>query len=363
MWRITRGNSCIAVTKYTLMKKAGLLIILFLNLLQAVAQQSYKSVIVSFYNFENFYDTIFHGSNDDEAFTPEGAKAYTSAVFNDKVQKLATVIAQLGTDVNPDGPALLGTAEIENQFVLDTLLKHPLIEKRQYAYVHYNSRDFRGVDVALIYNPKYFKVQKSRPIYVPLPAGSKNAVYTRDILWVQGLLDGEKINVFVNHWPSRSGGEKRSEPGRMAAANTLRKFIDSLDIIYPDAKTIVMGDLNDDPVNKSITTGLNAHGDLKKLKTGDLYNPWIEYYKSGLGTLAYQDSWSFFDQIIISQNWLNKKQDGFFYYRNVVFKPDFIIESFGQYKGYPKRSYSGNVYNYGYSDHFPTYLVMLKKVQ
>lgn len=344
------------------MKKTIALILIFVAL-NATAQQSYKSAIVSFYNFENFYDTVFHGSNDDEAFTPTGSKAYTSKVFNDKVQRLATVLSQIGTDVNPDGPALLGTAEIENQFVLDTLLKHPLIAKRNYKYVHYNSRDFRGVDVALIYNPKYFKVEKSRPIYVKLPQGAKDAIYTRDILWVQGQLDGEKVNVFVNHWPSRSGGEKRSEPGRMAAATTLRKFLDSLNIIYPETKSIVMGDLNDDPVNNSITVGLRAKGDVKKLKPEELFNPWSDYFKSGLGTLAYQDSWSLFDQIIISQDWLDKKQTGFFYYKNNVFKPEFMIESFGQYKGYPKRTYSGDVYNYGYSDHFPTYLVMLKKVQ
>lgn len=343
------------------MKKPLFLVATLILVIQLWAQQSYKSAIVSFYNFENFYDTIFHGSNDDEAFTPHGTKAYTSKVFNDKVQRLATVLSQIGTDVNPDGPALLGTAEIENQFVLDTLLKHPLIAKRNYKYVHYNSRDFRGVDVALIYNPKYFKVEKSRPVYVQLPQGAKDAIYTRDILWVQGLLDGEKVNIFVSHWPSRSGGEKRSEPGRMAAATTLRRFLDSLDIIYPNTKSVIMGDLNDDPVNNSITVGLNAHGDIKKLKKEQLYNPWVDYYKSGLGTLAYQDSWSLFDQIIISQDWLDKKQQGFFYYKNNVFKPDFMIESFGQYKGYPKRTYSGDVYNYGYSDHFPTYLIMLKK--
>ena len=131
---------------------------------------------------------------------------YTSRVFNDKVAKLATVLSQIGTNINPDGPALLGTAEIENKYVLDTLLRHPLIAARNYKYVHYDSKDFRGVDVALIYNPKYFRAEKSRPIFVRIPSGTKDAVYTRDILWVRGLLDGERINIFVNHWPSRSGG-------------------------------------------------------------------------------------------------------------------------------------------------------------
>lgn len=327
------------------------------------AQQTYKSTIVSFYNFENFYDTVFHGHHDDPEFTPTGSKAYTSAVFNDKVKNLATVVSQIGTDVNPDGAALLGTAEIENAAVLDTLLRHPLIANRNYKYVHYDSKDFRGVDVALIYNPKYFKVLNSRPLYVQLPGGSKDAYFTRDILWVKGLLDGEPVNVFVNHWPSRSGGEKRSEPARMAAAKVARAFIDSIGNMEPDAKIILMGDLNDDPVNNSITIGLKAGGDMKKLQLGDLYNPWADFYKSGIGTLAYQDAWSLFDQIIISQSWLDKKQKGFFYYKSNVFKPDFMIENIGQYKGYPKRTYSGDTYNRGYSDHFPTYVVLLKRVE
>lgn len=336
---------------------------LFLIFISAEAQLNYKSAIISFYNFENLYDTIFHGRSDDVSFTPSGSKAYTSAVFNDKIQKLAKVISIIGTDVNPDGPALLGTSEIENKFVLDTLLKHPLIASRKYQYVHYDSRDARGVDVALIYNPKYFKVEKSRPLFVHLPAGSKDAIYTRDVLWVKGKLDGERVYVFVNHWPSRFGGEKRSEPGRMAAAKTVRSFIDSLEIIDPTAKIIVMGDLNDDPVNNSITKGLNATDNLKKIKPDQLYNPWMDFYKKGLGTLAYQDAWSLFDQIIISPSFLDKKQNGFFFYKNNVFKAEFMIENEGKYKGYPMRTYSGDVYRGGYSDHFPTYIILLKRTE
>ncbi len=329
----------------------------------AFSQNTYKSAIIGFYNFENFYDTIFHGSYDDPAFTPNGSKAYISTVFNDKVAKLAKVLSQIATDFNPDGPALLGTAEIENKYVLDTLLRHPLIAARKYKYVHYDSKDFRGVDVALIYNPQYFKVEKSRPVFVKIPAGAKNAVYTRDVLWVRGLLNGERIHVFVNHWPSRSGGEKRSEPARMAAANTVRKFIDSLLIIDSASKIIVMGDLNDDPVSNSVTKGLKATSDTKNIGTDDLYNPWVGMYKSGQGTLAYQDAWSLFDQILFSSSFLNRNQKGFFYYRHHVFKADYMIENTGRYKGYPMRTYNGDVYRGGYSDHFPTYIVLLKKVK
>ncbi len=343
------------------MKNYYLLFFLLITGTIAIAQTTYRSAVISFYNLENLYDTIFHGSNDDVSFTPNGAKAYTSKVFHDKLAKLARVLSEIGTDNNPDGPAILGVAEIENKQVLDTLLRHPLIAARGYRYVHYDSRDFRGVDVALIYNPKYFKVERSRPVFVKIPSGTKDAAYTRDVLWVKGLLDGEPIQLFVNHWPSRSGGQKRSEPARMAAAITVRNWIDSLDIIAPGVKTIVMGDLNDDPIDNSITKGLKSSGNVKSLKPDALYNPWTTMYKNGMGTLAYQDAWSLFDQILLSASFMNKMQPGFFYYKHHVFKAAYMIENTGKYKGYPMRSYTGDIYRGGYSDHFPTYVVLLKK--
>jgi len=336
-------------------------LIFFISYSNTQAQKTYKSAIVSFYNFENLYDTIWHKKNDDIAFTPTGSKAYTSTVFNDKIKNLATVISKIGTHTNPDGPAILGTAEIENSHVLDVLLQHPLLAHRNYKYVHYDSRDFRGVDVAMIYNPKYFKVIKSRPIYIKLPAGTKNAVYTRDVLWVTGNMDGETVHVFINHWPSRSGGEKRSEPGRMAAAQTVRKYIDSIQIKDENAKIIVMGDLNDDPINNSVVTGLRAKSDIKKIKNDELYNPFYNYYKNGIGTLAYQDVWNLFDQIIVSKPLLEKNTSGWFFYKAQIFKEDFMLETLGQYKGYPMRTYSGDVYRGGFSDHFPTYIILLKE--
>jgi len=343
------------------MNKLYLLFTILLTGFISRGQGKYKSAVIGFYNLENLYDTIFHGKNDDVTFTPSGTKAYTRAVFEDKVGKLAKVISEIGADINPDGAALLGVAEIENQYVLDTLLRHPFIASRKYKYVHFNSYDARGVDVALIYNPKYFTVEKSKPIFVKIPVGAKESVFTRDILWVRGKLDGETIHVFVNHWPSRFGGEKRSEPGRIAAAKAVRSFMDSLAIIEPSGRFIVMGDLNDDPVNNSITKGLKATGDAKKMNPEGLYNPWLDFYKKGLGTLAYQDAWSLFDQIIISSSFLDKHQNGFFFFKNVVFNAEYMIENAGKYKGYPMRTYSGDTYRGGYSDHFPTYIVLLKK--
>ena len=325
-------------------------------------KQPYKSAIVAFYNLENFYDTVNNPNINDEEFLPAGPKNYNSKVYFTKVEHLAAVISQIGTDINPDGPALLGVAEIENDTVLNDLIHHPLLKPRNYAFVHYDSRDIRGIDVALLYNPKYFKVLESRKLFVHMPTGAKQSFFTRDVLWVKGSLDGDTINVFVNHWPSRVGGEQRSAPGRAAAAQVDKNFIDSIEKINPAAKIIVMGDLNDDPISPSVTKILGAKGNVEEVKPGELFNPWVDMYKKGMGTLAYQDAWGLFDQVMISYSWLDKNQPGYFYYRQHIFNAAFMVENIGKYKGYPMRTWDGNTYRGGYSDHFPAYIILLKKL-
>jgi hypothetical protein len=326
-------------------------------------KQQYKSSIIAFYNLENFYDTVDNPNINDEDFLPNGPKNYNSKVYNTKVEHLATVISQIGTDVNPDGIAMIGVAEIENDTVLNDLIHHPLLKNRNYGIVHYDSRDIRGVDVALLYNPKYFMVLNSKKLFVHLPEGAKSSYFTRDVLWVKGILNGDTVHVFVNHWPSRVGGEQRSAPGRAAAAMVDKNFIDSIEAKQPNAKIIVMGDLNDDPVSPSVTKVLGAKGDIVDVKPGELYNPWINMYKKGIGTLAYNDAWGLFDQIMLTYSWLDKNQSGYFFYQQHIFNKEFMVENIGKYKGYPMRTWDGNVYRGGYSDHFPTYIILLKKIQ
>jgi len=197
---------------------------------------------------------------------------------------------------------------------------------------------------------------------VQLPGGSKDAYYTRDILYVKGILDGDTIHVMVGHWPSRSGGEERSIPARAAAARVVRGVVDSLMTISLQTKVVIMGDLNDDPISPSITKVLQAKGSVKGLPDGGLYNPWFDFYKKGIGTLAYQDAWGLFDQVIISKGWLNKEQAGYHFYKATIFNKEFLVQQTGRYKGYGKRTWDGMIYNYGYSDHFPVFVTMLKKV-
>lgn len=325
-------------------------------------KKQYKSAVIAFYNLENLFDTIDNTLINDEEFLPKGDRNYNTNIYKDKIGKLSTVISQIGTEFNTDGPALLGVAEVENDTVLKDLIAEPLLSKRNYKIVHYDSRDARGVDVGLLYNPMYFSVEASNKLFVQLPSGSKDAYYTRDILWVKGKLNGETIHVYVNHWPSRSGGEKRSEPGRIAAAAVCRNHIDSIQKLDPRAKIVVMGDLNDDPTNKSVAEVLRA-GDKEGIYLkGTLFNPWLDLYKKGIGTLAYQDAWGLFDQIIISAPWLDKNQSGFFFYQPHVFNREYLVENNGRYKGYPMRTWDGNSYRGGYSDHFPTYIIVIKEL-
>ncbi len=336
-------------------------LLLFTALVTCAQLSRYKVCIVAFYNLENLYDTTDNPVVNDDEFTPAGDKHYTAAVYHDKLGKLATVISSMGTDLSPDGAALLGVAEIENDTVLNDLIRQSLLRHRRYQYIHYDSKDSRGIDVALLYNPKYFKPLVSEPLSVHLPGGSKEHRFTRDILYVKGLLDDEPVHIYVNHWPSRRGGEERSSPARETAAAVCRQHLDHILQTDPEAKIIVMGDLNDDPDNTSISRVLKARGNRLALAPGELFNPWTKLYRKGIGTLANRDSWGLFDQIILSQSWLNKQQKGFFLHTQHIFNQPYMMENTGRFKGYPMRTWDGDIYRGGYSDHFPTYLVLLKR--
>ena len=323
--------------------------------------KQYKVVNIGFYNLENFYDTLHQEGVNDYEFMPEGKKRYTGQVYLDKLNNLASVIRDIGTAISPEGVTILGVAEIETRGVLEALAGHELLKSRNYQIVHYNSLDARGVDVGLLYNPAHFTVVDSRPLPVDLPPDASGYRHkTRDVLWVKGNLDGQTMHIFVNHWPSRLGGEAPSAPNRAVAAEVCRRMIDSISAAEPDAGIVVMGDLNDNPTNESVTKVLKAGGNQDKLKKGELFNPWVAFYNKGIGTLAYQDAWALFDQIIISQSLLSKEENRFHYYKANIFKREDMIQLTGRYKGYPKRTYDFDNYAGGFSDHFPTYVTLIK---
>lgn len=319
-----------------------------------------KVACIGFYNVENLYDTEDDPLIDDQEYLPEAKKAYNIERYHDKLDHLAEVISRLGRDVTPDGVAILGMAEIENKKVIEDLVVRPKMADRQWGIIHYNSPDVRGVDVAMIYQPKYFTPIFSEPIRMHHKNNDGSERKTRDILYVKGLLDGDTIHVMVNHWPSRRGGAAATEKYRNQCAEVCKHISDSLMTQNANAKIFIMGDLNDDPVSPSLKDVLMAKEHKEEVKSGQLYNPMYKFYKAGIGTLAYDDAWNLFDNIVISYGAINEKQ-GYHYYKARVFNEPFLQQKSGRFKNYPLRTFVGDTYTAGYSDHFPVYVFMVKE--
>ncbi|NRA51619.1 MAG: endonuclease/exonuclease/phosphatase family protein [Phaeodactylibacter sp.] len=345
------------------MMRSFLLFLFVLGLSNAgSAQQNYKVGAVGFYNFENLFDTLDTEDVRDTEFTPTGSKVWNTARYQAKLGSLAKVVAELGTDVTPDGVAVLGVSEIENRSVLEDFVDHPLVRSRDYQIVHKDSPDERGIDVGLIYNPKYFKLLGYKTLFVELYRDGEPD-YTRDVLLVSGLFDGEPMHFMVNHWPSRGGGEAVSQPARNKAALVCKTAADSIFAEDPKAKIIIMGDLNDDPIRPSVKEVIGAKSERRKVRKGEFYNPMYELYRKGIGTLAYRDAWSLFDQMLLSDGLLDERQEGYQFYKVRIHNPRYLLQKHGRFKGYPFRTFGGNEYLGGYSDHFPVYIFMVKPTE
>ena len=334
-----------------------LLSVLLLAAMPACGQKkllaSHQVTAAAFYNFENFFDTLHAPKKEDKEFTPTGKYHYTSAIYHAKVHNMATVLQQMATDLMPDGPAIIGAAEIENDQVLQDLVAQPEISARGYRFIHFESPDIRGIDVALLYNPKYFTVLRAEALPVDISALRQKRGHTRDVLHVIGLLGSDTAHVFVNHWPSRLGGEEASEPLRQIAAAVNKQIIDSLLALNPTTRILEMGDLNDDPVDSSVAAILGAKSKRSQVHSGQLYNPWVQIFQHGMGTLCYRGGWNLFDQIILSSGWLKASGRHWRYWKSAVFHPDFITQKTGKETGCPLRSFEGTRWMNGYSDHFP----------
>lgn len=325
-------------------------------------EKQYKVACIAFYNIENLYDTIDDPNKDDKEFLPDATNNWNTMKYRAKLDNLSGVIAQLGDELTKDGPVIVGLSEIENRKVVEDLINTDALKKFNYGVVHYDSPDKRGVDVGLIYQKNNFTVINSKSHRLNIPG--RNDFFTRDILEVCGLLDGDKIFILVNHWPSRSSGEVKTMPLRAAAADLCRTVVDSILKSDPHAKIVIMGDLNDDPTDASIVKHLKAKGNAAKLKPGELYNPMMKLFDNGIGSLAYRDSWNLFDQFIISHGlFAPEGEKGFKFLKTRVFNKKFLTQSEGQYAGYPFRTFAGGVYAGGYSDHFPVYLFLAKEVK
>lgn len=343
-----------------LLKYSLLFVLLVSGLVNMYAQQEgVKQVAcIGFYNLENLFDTFDDPNINDEEFLPGGKKQWDFEKYNAKLKNMASVIQQLGGKNYPYGPAILGVCEVENKQVLKDLVAMPQIANRKYSIVHHDSPDKRGIDVALIYQPRFFKVIESKAFKLTIPG--RDDFFSRDQLLVTGTLDGERLHVIVNHWPSRYGGEKESRPLRMEAAKLCLSIVDSINTAEKDAKILVMGDFNDDPDNVSVKKVLN--GKKYKLFTtkGELYNPMYRMFKQGAGSLQYRDKWNLFDQILVSKALLKNNEEAYSFNQAKVYDENYLKVQEGRYAGYPFRTFVGKSFHGGYSDHLPVYIYLIK---
>ncbi|SDW19440.1 Endonuclease/Exonuclease/phosphatase family protein [Lutibacter oricola] len=305
---------------------------------------------VAFYNLENLFDVEDDPKTLDDDFTPKGKKHWNKKRYKNKLRKLGNVIGQLGTEKSMHSPAIVGVVEVENEKVLIDLVNSKNLVHKNYGYVHYDSPDERGIDVALLYQKDLFELIHSEtfPLYLNGKNGERD--YTRDVLLVKGKLNGELIHVLVNHWPSRRTGQDSTESKRLKAAELVNSIANNIRNTTDNAKIIIMGDFNDDPHSNSI----------KEISKNDFYNPMERLLDTGNGSLNHKFKWHLFDQILFTQNFFSNKEGGHFFKYAEVFDKHFLKEWNGKYKGNPFRTYVGKRYLGGFSDHFPVY-VYLKK--
>jgi len=322
--------------------------------------KSYRIRTIAFYNLENLFDTENDTLIFDDDRTPEGKDHWTKERYLKKLDNLSRVLSEIGKSASKTSPDIIGICEVENRKVIEDLINHPNLITKDYGIVHYDSPDERGIDVALLYKKSVFLPTSSASRRLLLINDDDERNYTRDQLIVGGLLDDEQLFFMVNHWPSRSGGEVRSKPNRMAAAKLSRHIIDSVQLLDANAKIISMGDFNDDPNNDSFKKILKTVGKPKELEKQSLFNPMEKLYKMGIGSLAYRDKWNLFDQIFFTENLLHPKEGNYKFWKATVFNKPYLIAKKGQYKGYPQRTYAGGSYTGGYSDHFPVYMYLIK---
>ncbi len=330
-------------------------IILVLTLAVATVNTAFsqKQYTVGFYNVENLFDTLNDKKKNDEEFLPAGKNKWNSEKYFNKLQHLSKVISELGSD---DGPDVLGLCEIENRRVLNDLVKTPLLQKKGYEIIHYESPDARGIDVALFYKKSQFTYINSKKYKVKLPDKKRSA--TRDILMVQLVnTKNDTFIFFVNHFPSRLGGTAKSAPNRCAAATILKSVFDSIITANYQSNIVMMGDFNDEPDDSSIKYILKCNYNMGEASYNEIYNPMLDLKNRGEGTIVYKKEFELIDQFMFSNHLLYQNNKVHYVPNSVtIFKPEYIQEQNPKYKGNPFRTFVGPKYLNGYSDHFPIYM-------
>ncbi len=347
--------------------------LLLLMSLSASAQKTQQNYVIGFYNLENLFDIYDDPVKNDSEFLPEGKNKWTQAKYEKKLHNMAKVIRSMA-DNNKRWHTILGISEIENRLVIEDLVSQPEIADANYQIVHYDSPDRRGVDVALLYKPDQFTYLDSESIPfdfnsdIDFSDTDTSYFKTRDILMVHGLIAGEHFAFYVAHLPSRIGGKGGNLRSR--GAEIIYNHSREMEAKYPGIKIVAMGDMNDNPTDDSMAKYLHGQERLENVTPTEFFSPYISMLKAGYGSLCYQGVWSIYDLELVNYNLAHApdgglkiqpvtKNHGKEYY-GVVFKRPWMTTQKGQYKGYPFRTFSNGAFVGGYSDHYPTYIVIGK---
>lgn len=347
--------------------------LLILMSLSASAQKTQQNYVIGFYNLENLFDIYDDPVKNDSEFLPEGKNKWTQAKYEKKLHNMAKVIRSMA-DNNKRWHTILGISEIENRLVIEDLVSQPEIADANYQIVHYDSPDRRGVDVALLYKPDQFTYLDSESIPfdfnsdIDFSDTDTSYFKSRDILMVHGLIAGEHFAFYVAHLPSRIGGKGGNLRGR--GGEIIYNHAMMMEEKYPGIKIVAMGDMNDNPTDDSMAKYLHGQERLENVTPGEFFSPYVSMLKAGYGSLCYQGVWSIYDLELVNYNLAHApdgglkiqpvtKNHGKEYY-GVVFKRPWMTTQKGQYKGYPFRTFSNGAFVGGYSDHYPTYIVVGK---
>lgn len=350
----------------------AVLMLLACTTLQAQQQEGRRMRVyaVAFYNLENLFDTIHDvryemvdgqqqkvEDKNDYEYLPDGGNQWGTMKYRSKLHNMARVLSDLAQDRLPWGVSVVGVSEIENRRVLEDLLKEPELADRGWQIVHEEGPDRRGVDCAFFYNPRFFKYESHKLVQYVYPEGETEHK-TRGFLVMSGWLGGERTHLIVNHLPSRGATSFYRELG----GTQIRAIKDSLQRTEPESHIIIMGDMNDDPDDKSMAVSLGAKRKQTDCQPQDLWNPWWDVLrKQGVGTLKYNGKWNLFDQIIMTGTLLHKDPAHLRFLRQEVFNRDYLLQQEGQFKGYPRRTHAGGVWLNGFSDHLPTIIYVGKE--
>ena len=341
---------------------------LALLLLSCTARVPEDAYVIGFYNVENLFDTEHDRGKSDQPFLPDGENNWTGDKYGKKLANLASVIRAM-SEKNGRWHAVLGLAEVENDRVLEDLTAREEIAAAGYRFVHYESPDVRGIDCALLYRPADFELLESYTLPFDFDSDiefektpqEQRSFRTRDVLFVRGRLGGEMFGFYVAHLPSRSGD--KGEDLRCRGAEIVYNDAMRQESRHPGIKLVVMGDMNDNPEDRSMSVYLHGRERIEDVGEGDFFSPFLRMHKDGFGSQEYHGEWNIYDIILVNralaapaEGYGICRSDAFHY--GYVFDPPFLTQQEGRFAGTPLRTLSGGQFLNGYSDHYPTYIII-----